>query len=398
LSIEERSSTFFKKLLLVFLNIYPLYVLVSSLTSLDNIAIVLGIILSIIFFYWGILRLNIYYISISFITLAILNIGFKENYSIIYTLMICIIWLLTSDYMIDIGVEAFRETLVKTKYSSLIISIMTPLIIIIIYLFLSYQIYLAISAYYSSITNTMPGLFKIFYEKFVSTRLGSILFIIISITIISYVLKNYITDLLADIIFIKKSSAIRKIFSTLREEFMDTINDKDYFHKLYMRTSYIAISFLLYGLTYPIIYLLTTLLRNYILGILMYFLTWYLLSLTIYRIVKTKLYQTRQDIKKLISIKPSFISFFTSLAALAAYIAILIMYSNDAFTDILLTSIGIGEPKPFGRDLFTNNLSKAYISISDRFYFALIDYFNKVAESYIYLSDLIKKLFEFIWG
>ena len=394
----RQSTILFKSIFYGLLNLYPYYLLVSPLLTIESLYIYLIIILSVVLYVIGSLKYTPLYMIFSYLLVSALGIVYVADNPVL-NILVYILWLYLSEYLVEIMVKEKMSTRWFLKLSSIPYTVLVISSILGIYMITSYYLAQLVINTYDYVVESTIEVFQTFYRVFVTTRIGSLLFIVITLFIVYYVLDNYIYGLTSDLLRVKPLYALKKIRSIIEEEYVSIWLGRESSYQLFRRTLMFITFYYMYGLLYPLVNLLKKVFVFSELRMIFYLATWFVLSLLIYSILRRLFdqFMIPQPIKFQLG-RPGFKAFYASLVILIMYVIVLFMLSGGVFWDILYTALSLNNPGPGGRDVFTSLITRYYLIYSEKIVDYIEYYVENVVNAYYELSILFNKLFKFLWG
>ncbi len=384
--------------LLLLLNIYPFYTLLEPILNIYDPYIYLSVPVIAFLYLYGFMRYSVYTVIISYILSGILLIVYIPNYPV-QNIIYYVIWLLLTEYLIETLIKKNTIDREYVKPTAIPYSIFYISLLLVLFIGLSYYLsHIVIDLYENILENTID-IFQSFYNIFVSTRIGIVFFISITVFITYYILKNYIVDLISDLFLVKKEYALMKTKSLLLDMAREIYFGKDFFEKMYRRTILFLAMYLVYGIIYPLTELLTPYISIPILRYVLVFSIWFFLSTIIYVFIRARFTRIHVlDHQWIKGPRVSYKTFYLSIGLLTVYISLLILLSLNSFPEIVSTALGFEEPARSRGEWYPDYISNMYVEISYKIYYGIYSYFEKLSSSVKFLEDIVEKLFEFLWG
>lgn len=395
---------------LLILNIYFLntFINFSYLAKTSTTSTILFML--IILWFAGVLARKIYLTGLYYIMASgLLVFEGVAGFNIFIIAVFACIWLLVSNTIVDILLRRSYRRRHNLSLKGLVYSSVIILGIYSAYLFISYIVITAVVNIYSYIEASTPNIFRAFYEAFISTRIGSLIFFLLVIFTVYYVLDNFLTGLFSDTVFLNIDFVINRIRSIILVEARDLLRGNDPFQKIYVRTALFIIYFYVYGLVYPALSIIKKIIPITWLSYAVWIVILFTSSTMIYSFLSNRIKNTivpRLDYSSpsLRTIRNSIRSrkwFYASLLYLFLYIGFIYVINRDpaVIADLLATSLSLKEPINGGiRDQATNIITRYYTGFCNSLINYIENYFYSIGESYKVLSKLLKELTVFLWG
>ncbi len=385
------------KLIAVFaiLNLYSFYDFMNrSMAITDQPILIVALAVSMLWIL-GIGRmsphiLTIYYVLAGSI-LYIVGGGLVEASTIIVYSIIAFF----SDYISKLLVVGFGYRRTSIGIRGAVVGLSFVVLVVGLYVYVSVLIAGLSLNYLDELVKSTPALFQEFFNLFIDTRVGSLLFILLAVFITYFILNEYITNLIADAAPMPKATAIGRILNYLREEAGRILEGKDDYSKLLKHSSFFLMGFYIYVLFYPLLGLINSFYHGGFLGIIFASALWFGLSLIIYGLFTSKVFSSKQPSIPTLS-RPFPLSLVVSTILLASYVMILFM-AGLPLPDLLLRSLGFNGSWMGGYS-YEDPVSRLYLSVSSGFYRYSYGYINYLEQAYLLFSKFIDEIIRFLWG
>ncbi len=387
------------KLLVAFLllNIYPFYDLLNrAMSIIDPLMLLLVVGLTIIWVI-GVYKLSPHILTIYYVltgsVLYIISGGVLVEIS---TIIIYSIIAFFSDYISKLLIIGFGYRWTRVSLKGLIIGLGIVLLIAGSYIYVGLFVAGFSLNYVEEIIHTTPGLFQEFFQLFIETRIGSLFFTLLVIFLAYFILDEYITNLLSDIVPMPRSMALGRIVEFLKSEAELVFKGRDDFGKLFKRSSFFIIGFFIYLLFYPLLDYLMSFYHGGFLGFLFTGALWFGLSLLLYGLFLGKIYPSIIKTTPPKRGKPSPIWIIVPVALLAGY-TFLLWIEGLPVVDLYLHSIGFEEGW-FGMYNGIDHGSRLFLDLTVKYYYYSYNYIDKVRYAYLLFSKFIDEIIKFLWG
>ncbi len=393
----RRSTLWFKTIVFGLLNLYPLYLALTPLYVRSDIVSTVITLVSILLFILGVFKLDTITTIFSLVVPVITAIVLGVNYPV-YTIVYYVIWVFISDYIVEIVFKEKTFTKWSIRLYSPLITIAIFTAIISIYLVASYYVSEAILNIYDYVVSNTPVMFQEFHKIFISTRVGSLLFIIIVLFILFYVFENYVYGVISDTLLLTKKLAKLRIYSLFKEELSNSLKMSGPINTLFMRTILFVIFYYVYGLLYPGLETISKWFMYHELFIIFYIITWFLVSFIVYAIIKKIVYRALTIQRKLVYPRISYKSFYISLFLLVLYVSLIALLSSNDLGVMFYRAFNSSLGKPVYNGFLTKEITRIYLNFSNKLYSYINWYVAHVVKAYNKLADIINKALKFLWG
>ncbi len=410
-----KRPVYLEKIVLIMLNIIPEYYFIHWSMSISDQYIKMILLALTILWLYGIAMKRIYYAGLAYTLTSLALIAYNYDVETVFTTCFASsIWLMLSFTLVSYFSEKgynFKRTL---SIKGVLLTIILFLVIYGTYMYIGYYLANLVFNTYNYIISITPNLFQKFYEVFITTRIGSIILLLLFVFIVYYILNNYITLLISDTIALNREFALQRIITSLRSEAKNIVLGKDPFQKLFASSFLYIIMFYLYGITYPFYrnfynfvyeFLSRFSLPEYLV-LLIWFALLYIISYIIYKILYSKIIsvikpsvsKTKYNLRKLTK-STIWRPFYLFLFLLIVYATSIALISPDEFFGILMRSIGLDKSvNAFYHNYFLQFLTTQYIHYTYYLSQYLQNYILSIEEAYKVLTRLVKDIIEFIWG
>ncbi len=381
------------QLIYLMVNIYPLYIILEAGLAIQNLLPRLLILALTVIWFAGVYRVSphiliIYYVVAGILLIASGNIYITPQLVIAFTLLAFL-----SDYMGRL-VIGFKWRRTRISLIGLIATTGVLILVVGLYVYTSYMVAGLSNIFVEEIVSNTPSLFKVFFDVFISSRLGSLFVFVIIVFVSYYVLSEYITNTISDTILLTPSFALHRIIYWVKDEGYRIINGVSDFQKLYSRTFFIVISFYIYILLFPLYGLLLSRISGWISYILS-FAIWLLLSIIMHQAIRRKLIPTPKP-PSIPRLKVSRAPLIISIILLTIYIVILYVEKIPVF-GIVLRSISLSGKSYIFYSL-RDVVSRTYYMFAINYYYYSWIYIDKLSEAYQLLNKLLEFIIKFLWG
>ncbi len=410
-----KKPVYLEKIVLVLLNIIPEYYFVRWSMSISDQYIKLALMTLIILWLYGILLKKIYYAGLAYTLTSVILIAYNYDVETIFTTCFASsIWLMLSTTLVSYIFEKGYEFKRIFSLKGILVTIILFLLIYGTYIYIAYYLAHLVYNTYMYVISITPHIFQKFYEVFITTRIGSIILLLLFVFIVYYVLNNYVTLLISDTIALNKEFAFHRVVSILQSEAKNIVLGKDPFQKLFARSFLFIIMFYLYGITYPLYRSFYDLIYKFFsyfslpeyVVLLAWFGLLYVVSYVVYKIIysriisviKPSVSRIKHDLKKTMQPK-IWRPFYLFLFILVTYVTTIALISPSEFSGILMRSLGLGKNiNIVYHNAFLRLLTNQYIHYSYYLSQYIQNYILNIEEAYKILTRLVKDIIEFIWG
>ncbi|MCD6196380.1 MAG: hypothetical protein J7J82_06315, partial [Staphylothermus sp.] len=354
-----KEPVYLEKIVLILLNIIPEYYFVRWSMSISDQYVKLALMTLVILWLYGILVKKIYYAGLAYTLTSVILIAYNYDVETIFTTCFASsIWLMLSITLVSCIFEKGYKFKRIFSLKGVLVTIILFVLIYGTYIYIAYYLAHLVYDTYMYVISITPYTFQKFYEVFITTRIGSIILLLLFIFIIYYILNNYITLLISDTIALNKEFAFHRVVDILQSEAKNIFLGKDPFQKLFARSFLLIIMFYLYGITYP----LYRSFYDFIYKFLSYFslpqyvvlLAWfgllYVVSYIVYKtiysriisVIKPSVSRIKYILKKTIQSK-IWRPFYLFLFILVMYATTIALISPSEFSGILMRSLGLSK-------------------------------------------------------
>ncbi len=381
-------------LIYFFVNIYPLYVLFEYILSIPNLFPKL--ILSLLTIIWviGVFKtsphvLVVYYVLTGIILLVAIGGVYLSAQSIVVYALIAFLGDYFGRLLISTGKRRTEVSLTGLLYSVFIFFFVISVYFLVSYITAGFALYIV-----DSIVSNTPILFQIFFNVFISSRIGSLVLFMFIVFIAYYILSEYITYVLMDTLLLSPSFALHRVINWVYSEAKKIILGKDDFQKLYSRSMFTLIGFYVYLLLFPLYGFIIDVIRSFI-GVIFASLLWFGLSLLLYGLMRGRFTLAYKPLKP-VKLSVSKIPIILSSSLLIIYLVILYIEGLPV-TQLLLRSIGLSN-ESFIYYSFRDVVSRTYFIATTYYYYYSQIYIDKLVEAYYWLNKIIEFIIKFLWG
>jgi len=406
-------TTLYRTLLYLALTFYIVYYVMTRYYPYTPYPLNYILYATLLLYVIGVYRLNPVYCSLSIIIPYIILLPFNVRMNQ-YILAGGIIWFYTSEYLTTLYVKRSRHSKTLFKYISIPLLFSAILSIIGLNITIAYMVSNMVLNAVEYVYSTTPSIFKAVYDITLGSRIGLILFVVVTSMIIVYIIDEYIYGFITEILSFTRRTAFTLINSIVEREFTQILGFKDWFNTLYLRIIMFIIMFYTYGLLYPVTsFILYTLIPQYfkslynllvkypILALILHMVFTIIISTTLYVWIKNRFLKWMkpgdiEDYIRDLSLKHR--SFYLTLALTVFYIVFLILNTGFntyyVFLKVFYPNTSITTQVNSVDRLFSTMISRYIDPLPDW----IEQYFDHVTKSYIELSNLLENLIKFIWG